>query len=138
MDEPTSLMTSGLPAESEEDNIEYKLWVRHDRKRIEGLKSQMNFRLMTGKGTAVYWVGVMDDGTQIGIASDTLEESIAVLTLVATEVGATIDSVDRAQIDGPPKRLHYRLDKVVPKRGCREIARINISRSKCEMPPIYI
>lgn len=127
-----------LPAESEENNIEYKLWVRRDRKRIEGLKSQMNVRLLAGDGTATYWVGVMDDGTQVGIAPDSLDESIAVLRLVASEVGAKIDQVDRAAIEGAPCKMHYRLDAVVPKQGCREVARLRISRTGCEMPPIFI
>jgi|SaaInlStandDraft_6_1057023.scaffolds.fasta_scaffold02655_4 GTP-binding protein EngB required for normal cell division len=53
-----------LPKEIEEGNIEYKRYlISNNNNRIEELTSQMNWRLIEGKGCCYYYIGVNDDGT---------------------------------------------------------------------------
>ncbi|GBC72487.1 Elongation factor Tu [archaeon HR03] len=64
------------------------------------LASQMKYRLENGGGTAVYILGVRDDGTALGISDIELEESLSVLKQVASECGAVIDRVEKFDSNG--------------------------------------
>jgi elongation factor 1-alpha len=87
-----------LPA-SEERHIEFKerllSSVHLKAERRQHLATQMKSRLSEGNGSAVYLLGVTDDGEPIGLSEIELEESLAVLRSIATEVGAVIDRVER-------------------------------------------
>ena len=53
-----------LPPEVEEGNIEYKRQLCSlSRYRFQQLQSQMKWRVEEGRGTAIYLIGVDDDGT---------------------------------------------------------------------------
>ncbi len=64
------------------------------------LASQMKHRLEMGDGTAVYIIGVKDDGTSAGITELELEESLNVLKQVASECGASVAKVERFEENG--------------------------------------
>lgn len=136
--EQTPAMDGPLPAESDEGSVEYKLFVIDRPRRVEGLKTQMNCRLMAGDGTATYWVGVMDDGTKVGISTEALEASIAVLRRVAADVGATVPTVEYGDVEGPPPtRVHRRLQDQIPSEQARRFARLDVVRAKHVPPPFY-
>ena len=51
-----------LNPEKEDGNIEYKRQISNCKNRIESLASQMNWRLVEGKGKCYYYLGVEDNG----------------------------------------------------------------------------
>ena len=52
-----------MDPEIEEGNIEYKRYLKLDNIRIEETISQMKWRIKEGKGQAIYYLGIEDDGT---------------------------------------------------------------------------
>lgn len=89
---------------TEKQHIEFKeklipeIHLRLEKK--QKLASQMKFRLENGDGTAVYVLGVRDDGSAAGISEFELEESLSVLRQVASECGASIDRVEKFDSNG--------------------------------------
>jgi hypothetical protein len=76
--------------EVEEGNIEYKLKLTDvSEVRLQHLVTQLNWRLREGKGTAIYQLGVRDDGFPQGVTKDTLVESLYTLSRMANELGAS-------------------------------------------------
>ena len=71
-DAPTDAAAAPLtcfPAEVEEGNVEYKLKLHPDlpAERIRGLATQMAWRCIEGGGSAIYRLGVNDDGRVMGL-----------------------------------------------------------------------
>jgi len=89
---------------TEMQHIEFKeklipdIHLRVDKK--QKLASQMKHRLEMGGGTAVYIIGVRDDGSSAGISEIELEESLSVLRQVAAECGASISKVEKFEENG--------------------------------------
>lgn len=99
----TEIRRFSIP-KSESQHIEFKerlipdIHLRLEKK--QKLASQMKFRLENGEGTAVYVLGVRDDGSAAGITEFELEESLSVLRQVASECGAVIDRVEKFDSNG--------------------------------------
>ena len=127
-------MDMALPPEDDEGCVEYKCLVRGDRAHIENLKTQMNCRLRAGKGRAVYWVGVMDNGCKLGLAEPHYDASIKHLRTVITEIGAVIERIDRQIINTPPPDMHSRLELVAPADAERWVARVTVTKEVQELP----
>ncbi|KAJ9123014.1 hypothetical protein QFC24_004053 [Naganishia onofrii] len=58
--------------------------------RFERLTTQLKWRLQEGGGQAVYEIGVLDDGTLVGITYEDMDRSLETLELMAAELGATV------------------------------------------------
>jgi len=72
--------------EQEFGNIEYKSsLVSKSQDRIQGIASQMRFRVDEGVGEAIYVIGVSDDGSPVGVTDDEFTESFNNLCLAAKE-----------------------------------------------------
>ncbi|MCS6770237.1 MAG: GTP-binding protein, partial [Candidatus Caldarchaeum sp.] len=88
----------------EVDHIEFKerlipeIHLRVEKR--QKLASQMKHRLELGDGTAVYILGVRDDGTSAGISEIELEESLSVLKQIAADCGASVVKVERFSENG--------------------------------------
>lgn len=122
----TTRMDGPLPPEDDDGNVEYKCLVRGDSAHIEHLTTQMEGRLRAGRGRAVYWVGVMDDGCKVGLAEPHFSNSIEHLRTVASKVGATVGRVDVQRITTPPPTMHRRLQPIAPAGVERRVARVAI------------
>jgi len=89
---------------TEEGHIEFKerlipsIHLQAERK--QQLASQMKHKLALGGGTAVYLLGVSDDGAAVGLNEIEFEESLSVLRAVAAECGAVVGRVERFQENG--------------------------------------
>lgn len=82
-----------LPAELETDgsNTEHKLHlVVHASDRVAGLTTQMKWRLREGAGSAIYHLGVTDDGQPVGVPLPQLAASLHTLQRMATGADAAI------------------------------------------------
>lgn len=93
-----------LAAESDRvGHIEYKLKLNSTGvDRFEKLTTQLNWRLTEGGGEAMYEIGVMDDGTLVGISRQDMEQSLRTLELMASELGATVMVLKTITLTGPP------------------------------------
>lgn len=70
--------------ENDEENVEYKfklIDIRRDK--LERLITQMNFRLSEGNGTCYYILGVLDNGTPLGLPKNELIETLKVIYLAS-------------------------------------------------------
>jgi len=75
-----------LDPENDLGGIEYKLIVNS--KRLEGLQTQMLFRLREGQGHAMYRLGIMDDGLAVGLIEKHFNESFRNLEKMALNLDA--------------------------------------------------
>ena len=119
-----------LPPESERGNIEYKLTL--NRSKIEELASQLKYRLREGGGIAIYYIGVLDDGTIRGLSLEEIKRNIKVLTEIARKVNAVIVS---ARILNAGRGLYYaeiiiREENILPKDEINIIALGNVDAGK--------
>jgi elongation factor 1-alpha len=91
-------------ANGERGNIEFKeflsekIHLAEDRK--QSLACQMNHRLLSGNGTALYVIGISDDGRIRGITKRMFDETVSVLSMVAMEVGARVIHTEEHMVDG--------------------------------------
>lgn len=82
-----------LPPELESDgaNTEHKLHlVVHASDRLAGLTTQMRWRLREGLGSAVYHLGVTDDGQPVGLPLPQLAASLQTLRRMAVGADAVV------------------------------------------------
>ena len=93
-----------LVPKKENKNIEFKekltaeIHLKKDKK--QHLASQMNYILETGKGRAIYIIGVDDNGKSKGISEIEFEETLNVLKTIAKENNAEIAKVEKFSENG--------------------------------------
>ncbi|SAM85901.1 uncharacterized protein UBRO_07809 [Ustilago bromivora] len=86
---PPSAFGPIAPEVDQKGNLEYKLKILPpSRERFDRLVTQLKWRLLEGAGLAVYEIGVLDDGTLIGLDPDSMKDSLKLLSLMAVEVGS--------------------------------------------------
>ncbi|KAJ9475595.1 hypothetical protein PHBOTO_005688 [Pseudozyma hubeiensis] len=86
---PPSSFGPIAPEVDRKGNLEYKLKILPpSRERFDRLVTQLKWRLLEGGGLAVYEIGVLDDGALIGLDADSMKDSLKLLSLMASEVGA--------------------------------------------------
>jgi len=74
--------------------IEYKQELSHmtDTK-IKKYATQMKFRLIEGGGKSIYFIGLHDDGTVIGVLSDKFFEYCSIMNRICDEITSDIVEV---------------------------------------------
>ncbi|MBU5537322.1 MAG: GTP-binding protein [Candidatus Aenigmatarchaeota archaeon] len=88
----------------ENKNIEFKeklssvIHLKQEKK--QHLAAQMKYRLEIGKGTAIYVIGVDDNGKAKGLTELEFEESLNVLKVIASENNAEIVKVEKFSDNG--------------------------------------
>lgn len=86
---------SKLKKEEYYGNTEYKIFFANmTRDKIEKYATQLKFRLIDGKGTALYFIGVSDDGHIIGLERSTIKYHIDTMTKIAETVNSKIVNID--------------------------------------------
>jgi GTPase len=69
--------------------IEYKLkLINKSKERIQGLITQMKFRLREGNGTCFYEIGLEDSGNPLGLNEEELKQSLDTLHYMTEQIGA--------------------------------------------------
>ena len=85
-----------LEPEVEYGNKEYKLKIiNKENDRIEQLASQLKWRLNEGNGEALYYIGVNDDGSVIGLNSNELKETIMNIKKMCEKINSKIISTEK-------------------------------------------
>jgi GTPase len=83
-----------LGIEKDEGNIEYKLkLINLDTETLNKRSTQMLYRVNEGNGEAIYYIGVLDNGSVIGINNDEYNESIGNLKIIASNINCTISAI---------------------------------------------
>lgn len=89
--------------EERDGNIEFKKSLCRDihlqRERQSSLEAQMRHRILSGDGVAVYGIGISDSGELAGISRKRFEETVEVLSEIASNIGAEIKSVERFSVE---------------------------------------
>tara|TARA_Y200000002_G_scaffold372360_1_gene370057 strand:- start:840 stop:2186 length:1347 start_codon:yes stop_codon:yes gene_type:complete len=85
-----------LEPEVEYGNKEYKLKIiNKENDRLEKLASQLKWRLNEGNGEALYYIGVNDDGSVVGLNSDELKETIMNIKKMCEKINSKIISTQK-------------------------------------------
>lgn len=101
---PSSL-SSDLPPEEEQGNVEYKLKLLNpSSSRFEHLVTQMKWRLREGRGEAIYEIGVSDNGLLLGLSENDLTSSLNTLNRMAERLGATVNILQRKEVSTEPEK----------------------------------
>lgn len=83
-----------LEVEKDEGNIEYKLkLINLDTDTLNKRSTQMLYRVNEGNGEAIYYIGVSDNGTIIGINIDEYNESIKNLKIISSNINCSISTI---------------------------------------------
>lgn len=83
-----------LPPEYHDGNIEYKLKLFYvDNDKFNNRLTQMKYRLDEGNGDAYYHIGIMDDGSIVGINTEEYTESKKTLNELATKLNCCVQIV---------------------------------------------
>ena len=101
---------SKLTSEGERKNIEFKENLNSEThlltERKQQLASQMKYRLEKGNGEAIYFLGVDDDGHLLGLEKRKMDETIHVLSELASEISAKIIDITTEQAPKSVKGSH--------------------------------
>ncbi|MHC1587263.1 MAG: GTPBP1 family GTP-binding protein [Candidatus Syntropharchaeia archaeon] len=93
-----------IVATGERENIEFKEYLSRDfhleKNRMQNLACQMNHRMIMGGGSALYVIGVRDDGTLRGIDENLFNETLFVLNSISNEIGAEIEKIEKYSVNG--------------------------------------
>ena len=76
-----------IAPENDEGNVEYKYKLTNlSPEKIINRMTQMKYRINEGSGEALYYIGVMDDGTLLGLSESEYTESVKNLYQIATNI----------------------------------------------------
>lgn len=105
-----------MERELEEGNVEYKLKFEDvDEERFRRLVTQLIYRLEEGGGEAFYELGLMDDGTPVGLDEEEARRAMEVFERMVKEAGATYTVARKVKGQrGLVYELHVRRTKDVP------------------------
>ena len=85
------LIDDKLESEKEYGNIEYKRELLNlDEDKINRRMTQMKYRVYEGLGEALYFIGVTDDGTLLGLNNEEYIESVNNLNLIASKIECNV------------------------------------------------
>lgn len=80
------------PEPDRRGNLEYKLWLLPPtRDRFNKLLTQAKWRMLQGGGIAVYEIGVLDDGTLVGLNRWEMRDSLNCLNAMAKELKGRVE-----------------------------------------------
>ncbi|KAG0238751.1 GTP binding protein [Actinomortierella wolfii] len=90
-----------LPPEIDvEGNVEYKLkLVATMPDRFDHLVTQLKWRLSEGHGSAIYEIGVADDGSFVGLSPEDMEVSLQTLYRMADALSADVTILRRVSVE---------------------------------------
>lgn len=93
-----------LGIEKDEGNIEYKLkLINLDTETLNKRSTQMLYRVNEGNGEAIYYIGVLDNGSVVGINIDEYNESIKNLKIISSNINCTISAI----VENSVNKLYY-------------------------------
>ena len=87
-------MNSYIEKERDWGNIEYKIaFIDMTLQKIKKYATQLKYRVIEGSGTAIYMLGVKDNGQIAGIAKNRVEYTKNTMTKICNEVECKLDEI---------------------------------------------
>ncbi|EGU12452.1 hypothetical protein RTG_01486 [Rhodotorula toruloides ATCC 204091] len=132
----TGTGTEGLkPEVDHKGHIEYKLkLLPTSLHRMAKLRTQLKWRLIEGGGVAVYELGLLDDGTLVGLNQVDMEESLRTLGQMLAGLGGGRVQITRVvRLGGnrtAEEQAQLRRDKRDARRARREAAQMSATLAK--------
>ena len=75
-------------------NVEYKVELNNiDESKINRYATQLKFRIIEGKGKAMYLIGVKDDGDIVGVQNKLIPEYSKIMKNIASKVESEITDI---------------------------------------------
>jgi len=75
-------------------NVEYKVELSDiNQSKINRYATQLKFRIIEGKGKAIYLIGVKDDGNIVGVENKLIPEYSNIMKTVANQVQSEITDI---------------------------------------------
>jgi GTPase len=72
-------------------NIEYKSQISiNNRYKFEKYSSQMKYRIIEGKGEAIYLIGISDSGKVLGVSKGEIAHIITCINLIAININSKV------------------------------------------------
>lgn len=91
---------NNLNPENDDGNIEYKYKLTNfTPEKMEKRTTQMKYRIDEGCGEAFYCIGVMDDGTPLGLNETEYNESVTNLHLIASKLECIVTKISESHND---------------------------------------
>ena len=85
-------MNSYITRENDWGNIEYKIaFIDMTLQKVKKYATQLKFRVIEGRGNAVYMLGVKDDGKIVGISKNKQEYTINIMNDICKEVECDLE-----------------------------------------------
>lgn len=92
--------TTRLEPENEYGNVEYKLRLTNPTpERVERLVTQLKWRIREGRGEAIVFLGVKDNGFFVGLTPDEIKLSLHTLEKMSAKIGAKMSVVKERIVD---------------------------------------
>ena len=93
-------MNSYIEKENDWGNIEYKIaFIDMCLKKQKKYATQLKFRVIEGSGTAIYMLGVKDNGQIVGIHNNKIEYTINTMEKICDEVECKLDETVKISLN---------------------------------------
>ena len=94
-------MNSYIEKESDWGNIEYKIaFIDMTLEKIKKYATQLKYRVIEGNGTALYMLGIRDNGNVVGIAKNSIEYTKNIMAKICSEVECSLEDVIEISLTG--------------------------------------
>ena len=103
----TSFVNTGfIEQEQYYGNVEYKLrFESMDEDKIKKYATQMKFRLIEGKGEAIYLIGVEDNGQIIGLPHSDIDSSIDIMHKITKEIDSEVKQIIKINVENSMRKI---------------------------------
>jgi len=97
-----------MDPEIEDGNIEYKRYLNNiDKNRLEEYTTQMTWRVGEGKGEAIYYLGIEDDGTFYNWTDNEKKQTLNTLKLLVSKANLKIAKLEKINYTIDDKNNYY-------------------------------
>lgn len=103
----TSFVNTGfIEQEQYYGNVEYKLrFESMDEDKIKKYATQMKFRLIEGKGEAIYLIGVQDNGQIVGLPTNDIGVSIDIIHKICNEINTEVKQIIKINVENSKRKI---------------------------------
>lgn len=76
-----------------------------DEDKIKKYATQMKFRLIEGKGEAIYLIGVEDNGQIVGLPQSDIDSSIDIIHKITKEIDSEVKQTIKINVENSKRKI---------------------------------
>ena len=76
-----------------------------DEDKIKKYATQMKFRLIEGKGEAIYLIGVQDNGQIVGLPTNDIDVSIDIIHKICNEINTEVKQIIKINVENSKRKI---------------------------------